>query len=67
MIVTSKDLDTISDNLCLAKDKVNKIIHNCKTVGDLLSIDLGLSNKVIEDRLKTSLVTLLYKLNKGRK
>lgn len=66
MIVTNKELDIISKNLCLDRRKVASILSNCSTVGDLVQKDLGSKSKALEKRLKNSLISLLYTLKTKR-
>ena len=67
MKITRKDINTISNNLCLPEKSVDKILKNCQTVGDVAALDLGLKNKQLETKVKESLVTLLFKINSRRK
>ena len=66
MFVNSKDLNILSNNLCLPKERLSKLLNCCKTVGDIASIDLGLDNEKLEKRVKQSLIVALYKLNLKR-
>lgn len=66
MFVNSKDLNVLSNNLCLPKEKLGKLLDCCKTVGDIASTDLGLNNEKLEKRIKQSLIVALYKLNSKR-
>ena len=67
MKITRKDINTISNNLCLPEKSVGKMLKNCQTVGDVAALDLGLKNKQLETKVKESLVTLLFKINSRRK
>lgn len=67
MKVTSKDLNTISNNLCLPKDCVGKVLRACPTVGDVATVDLGLRDKKLETKVKESMIALLFKLNSNKK
>jgi hypothetical protein len=67
MNVTCKETDLIEKNLCLPKNTVNKVLRSCKTIGDVAAIDLGLTDKNLEQRIKNSMISLLFKLNSRKK
>lgn len=67
MQITRKDINTISNNLCLPKTSVSEVLKSCRTVGDVATLDLGLQDKKLETKVKESMITLLFKLNSQRK
>lgn len=59
MKVTRKLLNTMADNLCLSTSNLSSILENCACIEDIFTMDLGLNNKLLENRFKKTLVSLM--------
>ena len=59
MKVTRKLLNVMADNLCLSTSNLSSILKSCTYIEDIFTIDLGLNNKLLENRFKKTLVSLM--------
>lgn len=62
MFITKIKLRKLSNILCLPENKLSQILYSSRTLGDVLLLDLGLKDKVVETNLKNSIVSTLYNM-----
>lgn len=66
MRVTRLQAKKIADNLGVSKDKITTVLSSCKSIGDVVQLNMGAKDKELEKAFKANLINLLYLSNKQR-